>query len=185
MQTGNNDVFLRMWYEVVFSKITFGADATYKWFPYNKGGGFRRWYGNLEYVLNWENDGSAVRVNKGAFPRNTQYYFKKCQTWSDVATGLISMRSIPDGVAFDTCAPCLFASEEDHNLLAFFNSKVAQIYMDLMSPTMHYTCGTLVNVPYIKPQAELAEQVNISIGIAKSDWDSFETSWDFKKHPLV
>ena len=187
LQTGSNDLFLRFWFELERYKVTFQADKSFKWYPYNKGGSFRRWYGNNEYVLNWEDDGHEVRAYKGAFPRNTQYYFRAGLTWSDVATGLISMRQMPRGFAFDTCAPCLFAKDEttEIDLLALFNTKVAQKYMDLMSPTMHYTCGTLVNVPFIVSKESISDIVHKCIFHSQSDWDSYETSWDFKRNPLV
>ena len=187
LQTGSNDLFLRFWFELERYKVTFQADKSFKWYPYNKGGSFRRWYGNNEYVLNWEDDGHEVRAYKGAFPRNTQYYFRAGLTWSDVATGLISMRQMPRGFAFDTCAPCLFAKDEttEIDLLALFNTKVAQKYMDLMSPTMHYTCGTLVNVPFIVSKESISDIVHKCIFHSQSDWDSYETSWDFKRSPLV
>ena len=187
LQTGSNDLFLRFWFELERYKVTFQADKSFKWYPYNKGGSFRRWYGNNEYVLNWEDDGHEVRAYNGAFPRNTQYYFRAGLTWSDVATGLISMRQMPRGFAFDTCAPCLFAKDEttEIDLLALFNTKVAQKYMDLMSPTMHYTCGTLVNVPFIVSKESISDIVHKCIFHSQSDWDSYETSWDFKRSPLV
>ena len=186
LQTGDNDLFLRLWYEVAYKNISFESDMNYKWYPYNKGGSYRRWYGNGEYILNWKNDGSEVKAHKGSYPRNTQFYFQSGLTWSDVATGLISMRKMPEGMAFDTCAPCLFATDAmtEEQLLAFFNSKVAQEYMNLMSPTMHYTCGTLVNVPFLRPNIDISNLVTDCIFISKYDWDAFETSWDFRKHPL-
>ena len=186
LQTGSNDLFLRFWYELNFALISFNHNSTYKWFPYNKGGGFRRWYGNFIYVVDWEEDGSRIKAFKGAFPRNTAYYFRAGLTWSDVASGLISMRLMPEGFAFDTCAPCLFSKRNEKQLLAFFNTKVSQLFMDLMSPTMHYTCGTLTTVPFVESQNKVVESyADENISYAKSDWDSFETSWDFKRHPLV
>ena len=186
LQTGDNDLFLRFWYEVTYKNISFTSDMNYKWYPYNKGGSYRRWYGNGEYILNWKNDGSEVKAHKGSYPRNTQFYFQSGLTWSDVATGLISMRKMPKGMVFDTCAPCLFATDAtiEEQLLAFFNSKVAQEYMNLMSPTMHYTCGTLVNVPFLRPNIDISNLVADCICISENEWDAFETSWDFRKHPL-
>lgn len=186
LQTGDNDLFLRFWYEVTYKNISFTSDMNYKWYPYNKGGSYRRWYGNGEYILNWKNDGSEVKAHKGSYPRNTQFYFQSGLTWSDVATGLISMRKMPKGMAFDTCAPCLFATDAtiEEQLLAFFNSKVAQEYMNLMSPTMHYTCGTLVNVPFLRPNIDISNLVADCICISENEWDAFETSWNFRKHPL-
>lgn len=187
LQTGDNDKFLRLWPELEFQNITFQADKSFKWYPYNKGGGFRRWYGNGEYVINWKNDGCEVKAYKGAFPRNTQYYFRSCLTWSDVTSGLLSMRKVPDGYVFDTCAPSLFVKsiKSELTLLALFNTKVAQKYMDLMSPTIHYTCGTLIKVPFIRSESEYSDKTQECVSISKSDWDSYETSWDFKRNPLI
>ncbi len=185
LQTGNNEIYLRLWFELIFNEISFDSNPTAKWFPYNKGGGFRRWYGNKEYVLDYENDGRRVKAQKGSFPRNTQYYFRQCITWSDVATGLLSLRAVDDGYAFDTCAPCLFSNNNLTELLGFLNTKVAQIFMDLMSPTMHYTCGSMINIPYLKDSRDISGIVEDCITQTKGDWDSFETSWDFTKHPLI
>ena len=185
LQTGNNEIYLRLWFEIEFDTISFNVDLHAKWFPYNKGGGFRRWYGNNEYVLDYENNGKRVKAQKGAFPRNTQYYFHKCITWSDVATGLLGVRWVDEGYIFDTCAPCLFADNNLLELLGFLNTKVAQIFMDLMSPTMHYTCGTMVNIPYIRSSNKIDFIVMVSVNQSKVDWNSFETSWNFQYHPLV
>ncbi|MDR2657194.1 MAG: BREX-1 system adenine-specific DNA-methyltransferase PglX, partial [Oscillospiraceae bacterium] len=185
LQTGNNDLFLRLWFEVIIDTISFRADSSFKWFPYNKGGSYRRWYGNAEYVLNWANKGNGIKSFQGSFPRNTQYYFQEGLTWSDVATGNISMRYMPSGFAFDTCAPCLFSSKDRTILLGFFNTKVAQAYMTIMSPTIHYTCGTLLSVPFIRPETIIDVLVAANISLSRADWDAFETSWDFKRHPFI
>lgn len=185
LQTGGNDLFLRFWFEVRFANISFEGPKAVRWYPYNKGGSVRRWYGNNEYVLDWENDGKRVRNHDGSFPRNTEYYFKDGITWSDVKSGPISMRKMPSNCAFDTCAPCLFSKDDEELLLAFFNSKVAQAYADFMTSPLHYTCGAILQIPIHTNGAFDKSIVSECVSIAKSEWDSYETSWDFKKHPLV
>ncbi|WP_022770170.1 BREX-1 system adenine-specific DNA-methyltransferase PglX [Butyrivibrio sp. NC2007] len=185
LQTGNNDLFLRLWFEVQPSHISFDGNKTVRWYPYNKGGTVRRWYGNNEYVVDWENDGKKVRSYDGAFPRNTEYYFKDGITWSDVKSGPISMRKMPSNCAFDTCAPCLFSDENEELLLAFFNSKIAQEYCDFMTSPLHYTCGAILQIPVLTDGEFDKQKVNECVAIAKEEWDSYETSWDFVKHPLI
>ena len=184
LQTGSNDLYLRLWNELAIDRITFEADPNYKWYPYNKGGSYRRWYGNLDYVLNWENDGLQVKNQKGSFPRNTQFYFREGITWSDVRSGDISVRLMENGTAFDTCAPCIF-SNNVLELLGFMNSKVTQAFLNLLSPPLHYTTGSIINVPFIKPTQDIQAIVTECIEIAKTDWNAYETAWDFKEHPLV
>lgn len=185
LQTGNNDIFLRFWFEVNSKNVSYKSNLNCKWFPYNKGGGFRRWYGNLLYVVNWYNNGCEIKNFKGAFPRNTQYYLKKGNTWSDVASGDISMRIMPNGIIFDTCAPCIFGDKYLNEILALFNTKVGQLYMNLLSPTMHYTCGSLLQVPLCIPKSQVDTKVLMCVNVSRKDWDSFEVSWDFQRHPLI
>ena len=185
LQTGGNDLFLRLWFEVQLSHISFSGPTNVRWYPYNKGGSVRRWYGNNEYVLDWENDGKKVRNHDGSFPRNTEYYFRDGITWSDVKSGPISMRKMPSNCAFDTCAPCLFSKENEELLLGFFNSKVAQAYADFMTSPLHYTCGAILQIPIHKDSEFDKELVKECVDIAREEWNSYETSWDFKKHPLV
>lgn len=185
LQTGSNDLFLRFWHEVNPEHISFDGNKSVRWYPYNKGGTVRRWYGNNEYVVDWENDGKKVRNYDGAFPRNTEYYFKDGITWSDVKSGPISMRKMPPYCAFDTCAPCLFSEKDENYLLGLFNSKVAQVYMDFMTSPLHYTCGAVLQVPVYGREFPYENLVEECVSLAKAEWDSYETSWDFLKHPLI
>lgn len=188
LQTGDNDLFLKMWHEVDYNQITFSASSgeNVKWIPYNKAGDYRRWYGNQTYVINWSDHGAAIIAHPGAYPRNMSFYFKEGYSWSDVSSGKLSVRYWPCGAIFDTCAPTLFPkSGNKAELIAFLNSKVGQQIMDILSPTIHYTTGAMMKVPFYSCSADVTSLVRASIKIAKSDWDSQETSWDFKKHPLL
>ena len=191
LQTGDNERFLRLWFEVNNTKIAkAGVENDKYWVPYNKAGSYRRWYGNNDYVVNWKNDGIEIvncRDANGRLksrPQNRDYYFREGITWSDVCTGLFSMRIMPKYFIFDSCAPSAFGSN-DMYLLGLYNSKVAQIYLDFLAPTIHYTCGQVLKMPVIQSTKFDIKMVEENVAIAKEDWDSFETSWDFNRHPLV
>lgn len=200
LATADNERFLRLWHEVNIHKIGFGlasceeaVTSKKKFFPYNKGGAFRRWYGNRDYVVNWENDGFEIknfRDEKGKVrsrPQNLQYYFRPAITWSDVTSGSFSGRYAEQGFMFDIKGSSGFPDED---LLPFvlglLNSKVAQAFIKILNPTMTTQVGDMTRIPVIKDDiAEITELVHECIFEAKADWDSFETSWDFNKHPLV
>ncbi|HFJ9377290.1 BREX-1 system adenine-specific DNA-methyltransferase PglX [Bacillus paranthracis] len=203
LQTGDNNLFLRLWYETKSSKIHFGSKNAYDaenmgltWFPYSKGGGFRRWYGNNEYVVNWYKNGEEIRNfkdSKGKLrsrPQNKEYYFREGITWSDISTGLFSVRFLPIGFIFDTTGKSMFAngSEENILMLGFTNSKVFQYILDISCTGMHYNNGIIAKLPIII-NPEIQRRTNLiienNIAISRLDWDSFETSWDFKQHPFV
>ena len=200
LATADNERFLRLWHEVNIHKIGFGlasceeaVKSKKKFFPYNKGGAFRRWYGNRDYVVNWEDDGFEIknfRDDKGKVrsrPQNLQYYFRPAITWSDVTSGSFSGRYAEQGFMFDIKGSSGFP---DKDLLPFvlglLNSKVAQAFIKILNPTMTTQVGDMTRIPVIKDDiAEITELVHECIFEAKADWDSFETSWDFNKHPLV
>lgn len=195
--TGNNDLFLRMWFEVRCSDICFGApDSIFafytgnKWFPYNKGGEFRKWYGNQEYVINWQGDGKDIKKYGHLVPRSYNYMFFESISWSKISSGNISFRHFPKGFMFDVAGLSLFVKTEstvnDMQILAFLNSSVCQFYLNAMSPTLNFETGQISNLPMKKTISDDAKKLaKKSIENAKKDWDSFETSWDFKKHPLA
>lgn len=202
LATGCNDIFIRQWYEVQIEKIKFDAhsiaDAVVsnkKWFPYNKGGEYRKWYGNNDYVVNWENDGLLIRNFKNekgelrSRPQNTQFYFKNCISWSKISAGSIAFRYKPYGHIFDVAGTSIFTSNDTIFYFAgFCNSKVTLVILNAISPTLNYEVGHIASLPVIideneKPNIEKLVQENINI--SKKDWDSFETSWDFEKHPLI
>lgn len=202
LQTGNNDRFLRLWYEVRTSNIGFGIqnlkaadDSGYKWFPYNKGGDFRRWYGNRNYVVNWENDGYEVKHcfnDAGKLrsrPQNTSYYLKPCITWSDITSGQFSGRYCEGGFIFDVKGSSGFP-EPDNILyvLGFLNSKISQKCIKILNPTITTQVGDMARIPiYFEKEKKMLIDALVKkcVEIAKTDWDCEETSWDFCKHPLV
>ena len=187
LQTGNNNLFLKIWHEVSYGDISFGTDGTskVKFVPHNKAGDYRKWYGNGAYVVNWENNGAKIKAFSGAYPRNTAFYFKEGFSWTDVSAGAFSCRYWPKGCIFDTCAPTLFTQNANLFLLGLVNSKIGQCIMDIMSPTIHYTAGSMMNFPVWRPKKEVDVYIVENTKLSKVDWDAYETSWDFKHHPLV
>ena len=201
LATSDNDRFLKLWYEVDVCKIGFTIKNIddpnkfyYKWFPCTKGGSFRRWYGNNEYIINWENDGFEIKEyaaklykNYTRTIKNIPFYFQRGLTWSTIASGLFALRYVPDGFIFETKgAMCYVEDKYLYNVLALYNTCVIQNFLAVVSPTLDYHEGPLGRTPIIlnddKIVRELAKKC---VEYSMSDWDSFETSWDFKQHPLV
>ena len=202
LATADNDRFLRKWYEIDNDSIGFdysccteALESKKKWFPYNKGGAFRRWYGNREYVVNWENDGYEIknfRDEKGKLrsrPQNLQYYFKPSITWSDITSASFSGRYSEKGFIFDIKGSSGFPDEKIlPYVLGFLNSSVSQKCIKILNPTITTQVGDMARIPVIldeEKRTEIIERVSFCIDTSKNDWNSFETSWDFKKHPLV
>lgn len=200
MTTADNNKFTRFWYEPAIQKCAFSAhtseevcEGRKKWVPYNKGGKFRKWYGNLDVVVNWENDGYEIKNfadEKGHIRStvpNTEYYFKECATWSKISSGTIAFRYRPNGSIFDVAGACMFAENNLLTLMGFCNSCVAMAILGVLSPTMNYEGSHIAALP-IKEQKDnpkVSAKVKELIATSKTDWDSFETSWDFAEHPLV
>ena len=202
LQTGNNDDFLRLWYEVDKKNIGFGMktldDAQKcgkKWFPYNKGGDFKRWYGNRNYVVNWENDGYAIKHcfnSEGKLrsrPQNQAYYLKPCITWSDITSAQFSGRYCEGGFLFDVKGSSGFPKvDELLYVLGFLNSKISQKCIKILNPTITTQVGDMARIP-VYFEKEKKEKIDLlvddSVKSVRTDWDSFETSWDFQKHPLL
>ena len=202
LATADNDRFLRRWYEVYTEKIGFScsscADAFEsgkKWFPYNKGGVFRRWYGNREYVVNWENDGYEIknfRDSNGKLrsrPQNLQFYFSPCITWSDITSASFSGRYSEQGFMFDIKGSSGFPKEELlPYVLGFLNSSVSQKCIKMLNPTITTQVGDMARIPVVvdsQRRKAVEEIVASCITVSKTEWDSYETSWDFKRNPLV
>ena len=202
MITGNNDKFIRLWTEVDFSKIGIGMEnrdiakkSKKKWFPYNKGGEYRKWYGNNIFVVNWENDGNYMRNykdEKGKIPAhafNLDYIFKKNITWNAISFYKFSARFSDYGFLYDASGS--FADIDNNNLyymLGFLCSNVTDYYLSAMNPTMNFQKGNVSSLPIIideSRRSEIEMLVKQNILLSKEDWDSAETSWDFQKHPLV
>ena len=193
--TADNNRFLRLWNEVSINKVSFhthsheeAAIAREKWFPYNKGGDFRKWYGNNEFVVNWEHDGAELKQFRGSVLRNPSYYFKECFSWSLISSSVAAFRYKPAGQIFDVAGMSCFASEKQLNyLLALCNTKVVMKVLEVIAPTINYQCGDIANIPVIQDGCtnDVCEVAQENIFISKTDWDSYETSWDFKRNPLV
>lgn len=191
MTTGNNDKYMRDWREVSVDKIAFNKASlnevdlskTY-WFPYNKGGAFRRWYGNNDYVVNWSKSHEFNRAKTTM----TYLYLKPCITWSDITSAVFSARACKQGFFFDVKGSCAFPDEKTYYpLIAFLNSKIAMMYIKMLNPTISTQVGDLKRIPF-NPAAyndNLVKLAKDCVMTGKADYDSFETSWDFQKHPLV
>ena len=200
MATADNNRFLREWYEIEYRSIYFHAknlqDAKscgYKWFPYNKGGEFRRWYGNNDYVVDWENDGYEIKHfvdGKGKLrsrPQNLTYMCKSSVSWSDITSETNAFRYKPEGHFFDITGMSFFSEKDKLYLLALCNTKVVAKILEIIAPTMHCQCGDVANIPVIKNDMKrnhIDEIAKENIEISRKDWDSFENSWDFQYHPL-
>ena len=201
LATADNNRFLRLWNEVNYNKIGYNMsnsqealESKKKWFPYNKGGEFRKWYGNQEYLVNWENDGYEIKNfydGKGKLrsrPQNTEYYFKESISWTDITSSGNSFRYYPNGFLYDVTGMSYFIDEskKQKNLLGILNNKLIYIITKILNPTLHLQIGDLVKVPYFIIKNEkfnILVQQNISI--SKEEWDSRETSWDFEKLSLI
>ena len=201
MATADNNRFLREWFEIEYRSIYFTSknieDAKksgYKWFPYNKGGEFRKWYGNNDYVINWENDGYEIKHfidAKGKLrsrPQNLSYMCKDSVSWSDITSETNAFRYKPEGHFFDITGMSFFSNKDKIYLLALCNTKVVAKILEIIAPTMHCQCGDVANIPVITDNTKkirIDSLTKQNIEISCSDWDSFETSWDFKHHPLL
>lgn len=202
MITGNNNMFIRLWHEVSWGKVGIllrsrseAISSKKKWFPYNKGGEYRKWYGNNDYVVNWENDGSYMRNFKdssGKIPAhafNLEYIFKENVTWSSLSSYKFAARYTDYGFLYDASGS--FADVQAENIfftLAFLCSEVTLFFLGAMNPTLNFQKGNISSLPFIidvdrKDQVSGTTKENIEI--SKGDWDSYETSWDFKRNPLV
>lgn len=192
MKTADNDTFLRQWFEVSRSKEScwsLSPDRA-KWVPYLKGGEFRKWFGNNSYVINWENDGEKLKSFPKAVLRNIKYSFRENLTWSVISSGCPAFRYTPRGFMFDGTGSCLFdnGSKSGPFVQGFLNSNIGRHFATLMSPTLTFEIGQISNYPIIPDgiQSPNVEELVLSNrGLAERDWDSFETSWNFKRSPLI
>ncbi|MEE3451545.1 MAG: BREX-1 system adenine-specific DNA-methyltransferase PglX [Acutalibacteraceae bacterium] len=189
MDTGNNDYFLKYWFEVSVCTIDY-TNHLRKWVPYDKGGDYRKWYGNNEYVLNWECDGIELKNSKANL-RSKHLYFIPSITWSALSASNTSFRYSKYKGAFDSAGSSMFPNRDRlFFFLGLMNTKVVQYYLNIINPTLNYGAGSMAQVPVIIPEAEkVLSSINTfveeNIYWSESDWDSFETSWDFKKHPFL
>ncbi len=195
MTTGENARFLRLWHEVSEDQICLtaadAADAAQsgaKWFPYNKGGGYRKWYGNSEYVINWEADGRDVIGYGHAFTRGRKNYFRPMVSWGKVSSSLPSFRYYPRGFLFDVAGTSMFAEKTGDlfDVLAFCNSVVAQKLLAALSPTLNYESGQIAALPVIRDSSGRSSEIAKSlVAMSREDWNSAETSWGFQRPAIL
>lgn len=203
LATGDNNIFQRIWYEVKFSNIGFGVldvreteNRNEKWYPCNSGGDFRKWSTDDRMIVNWQNNGKEIKAFKNAAgklaarPQNTQWYFKEGLTWNKLSSSKFAVKYKRTGFIFDDTSRSAFPHDGENlnYLIGLLCSNVTFEYLKALNPTMSFTNGDLVRIPITvsKEKTEgIANTVENNISLSKSDWDSFETSWNFKKHPLL
>lgn len=202
MTTANNDAFIRLWHEVEIYKIGLHTSnreeakkSRFVWFPYAKGGDYRKWYGNINYVVNWENDGESIRTFKDiktnrirSHNYNLDYIFKECLSWTRLTSYSFCIRYYPVGFICDTAGGGLYTQLNIKNIQGWLSSNVVNYMLQIQNPTVVVQAGDIARVPFKKDtlnSSQISDIVNENITLSKSDWDSFETSWDFQGHPLV
>ncbi|MGI6747210.1 MAG: BREX-1 system adenine-specific DNA-methyltransferase PglX [Anaerovoracaceae bacterium] len=195
LATGDNNKFLRVWSEIDTNKIGFDFesieefhDSSYKWLPYNKGGNFRRWYGNQEFVIAFDKRNYDLLSRQGNQLPSKQYYLRESVTWSFISTRSFSVRYSPKGFVFDVAGSSIFPDKEKlFYILGFLGSKLTNEFLYVLNPTMNYQVGNVRSLPIINEifnNEEISSIVSSNVCISKTDWDSFETSWNFLKHPI-
>lgn len=197
LQTGDNGRFLRLWHEISNENAFYDActakeagECEKKWFPITKGGSYRKWYGNRYYLINWKNNGEEIKNFDGSVIRNESMYFSRGLSWSTVSSSHLSMRYYEDGFLFESKgSKCHF---NDYSIMLYslglINSIVTEDMLLFLSPTLDFHEGPLGRVPYIESESDkttIEDVVKENVKLSKSDWDSFETSWDFKRSPLL
>lgn len=199
MATTNNNLFLRLWSEVNCHSMFLHAmnkgealNSRCKWFPYNKGGDFRKWYGNNDYLINWENDGADIKrylIGKNPnIPRGESLYFKECFSWSLISSAEPAFRYKAPGNIFDIAGMSCFSDDQLYYLMALCNSKVALSALRILAPTINFQAGDIAYIPVLEErdmEGQVTEIAEKNVRLSRDDWDSYETSWDFKRNPLV
>lgn len=199
LATGDNDLFLRLWWEPRLHAIGFNCSSSrqavsslLKWFPCNKGGGFRKWYGNNWFLINWQNDGCELRAFAGSVIRNPSFYFLEGMTWGTISSAKLSMRYSPKGFIPETKGSMCFTNDGSSIFpyIGITNSSVEENLLTSLAPTLDFHEGPLGKTPIpVGALSKEEEEINLivkkCIELSKSDWDSLETSWDFQHSPLV
>ena len=199
MATTNNELFTRLWFEVCVDNEKFdckdrsdGIKSKVKWFPYNKGGEYRKWYGNNDYVVNWKNDGEELKKYTqgatGGRMLGLEYFFRSCLTWSMITSNVTSFRYKGEGSILSNAGPSCYTENSLFYLLGLLNSTVVVLILKTTNPTINTKVGDIANIPVLvdKAQKPIVDSiVQENIAFSKKDWDSFEISWDFRCHPLI
>lgn len=196
LSTADNDRFVRSWHEVSFLKTGFGLgsrdeakQSRKKWFPLNKGGAFRKWFGNQEFIVNWQDDGRELHSFKSSVLRNSTFYFKPSVSWSDITISHNSFREYDAGFIHSNVGHSAFGGDADwrRSLLAYCNTNFVGIATKLLSPTVHFDVGYFNNLPYAEKvwTSDSRKIAKACVAIARKDWDAYEVSWDFQALPLL
>ena len=196
LATGENDRFLRAWWEVPHSlfksdcgSLADASECGKKWFPYNKGGDFRRWYGNYHYVIAFDSENQGILSNQGNHLPSRQLYFRPSITWSLISSSVSAFRYRKPGSLFDVAGMSMFPGEEYFKkVIALCNSSVTSAFLSFIAPTINYQAGDIAKIPYFFDEdydPTVDEIVDICMAASMADYDSFETSWDFKRHSLL
>ena len=193
--TSDNNKFVRAWSEVAINKANFEAkndsDAQIskaKWFPYNKGGEKRRWFGNQDWLLNWENSGNELKSFKGAVIRNPSFYFNESVSWGLITSATTSFRLYPNGFIHDVGGMCFFGGKNNLATIAFLNTKITSVLVKVINPTINLQIGDVASLPFLTNEViedQVISSVKKCIDISKNDWDAYERSWNFKRIPLL
>ncbi len=188
IMTGNDLLFLRFWYEVQNSNISFGLTSANQmdsyWYPLSKGGNYRKWFGNNEHIINLMNDAESIKSGGGNYRlRDEKWYFKPYITWSRISSASIAFRFLSNGVLFADAAPGIFAKDQCKEIMALLNSKLGNFFLSAINPTLNYQTNDIERIPSVILDNNLL--ISDLIDQSKSDWDAFETSWDFSTLPIV
>lgn len=191
LTSGDKPRFVKVWSEVPLNHINFTAKENKindnKWFPHNDGGNARKWFGNRSNVIDWFNNGENIKNQSNSTIRNPSYFFREGITWTDVSSSFFCARLVDSGFVFENTGSMLFVKDKSQifSLLAFMCSKVAFYFMNIMNPTLHFGVGEVSKLPTNSFVNSSGENAKSCISIAKSDWDAYETSWDFTDNPLI
>lgn len=195
LQTGDNESFIRLWQEVNIKRIGFNITnrdeskkSGFKWFPYTKGGDFRKWYGNNYWVVDWEDDGKRICQHQGAYPRNKDKYFSRGLTYTNISSGSFAARHTDQGFIFDQKGSMFFDEIVNGTQIAacLLHSSCGTSLLKAMCPTLDFNPGTLANLPILNIETNKVKSIfEKSVEITRRDWDSYEISWDFRTLPLL
>ena len=196
LDSADNERFVRSWYEVSIEKTGFNMksrdDALIsgkKWFPLNSGGTYRKWYGNFDKLINWEDDGREIQNFARAYVRAKEFYFKKGISWTKISSSKLGVRYAPEGLVFDSAGQTVFPDENNiYYILAILCSNVSFEIIKMLNPTMNYQVGDFERIPILINNEVFEKVTSLSksnVELSKEDWDSFETSWDFDLHPII
>ncbi|WP_198080378.1 BREX-1 system adenine-specific DNA-methyltransferase PglX [Acinetobacter calcoaceticus] len=195
LQTGDNDLFIKFWFEVNKSNIDFTYNKTSdneisekKWFPYTKGGEFRKWYGNNFWVVNWQNDGYQIKQHRSSRPQNRDKYFLEGLSYTNISSSQFASRYTPSGFIFDQKGSMFFSEKliNIKNVACFLHSKIGSELLKITSPTLDFNPGSLANLPLLDVNlVDIERMFDKAICFSKEDWDSYEISWDFTENPII